>query len=629
MSGARRKKAAAAKAVRTDRKEASAGRGDSPTRRGVLTAAFRGNALWSSLAIVIGTLVAYAGVWQNSFVAWDDPYYITENAEVLRGLSWRGVRWAFASAQVANWHPVTWLSHMLDVQLFGVNAGAHHAVSLFLHVLNSVLLFSILYRMTGALGRSAFVAALFAVHPLHVESVAWASERKDVLSTLFWMLTMAAYLAYVERPQRWRYLLLVIVFAIGLMAKPMLVTLPFVFLLLDLWPLARNERSTWYTLAREKIPLLAVAIALAVVTFLAQQQAGAASQLTGVSIGLRVSNALMSYLRYMGKAIWPVGLGALYPFPTAIDGWKVIVALLVLVAGSIVAIAARSRRPYLTVGWFWYVGTLVPVIGFVQVGYQAMADRYTYIPFIGLFIVVAWGANELSTAWPARRVVLASAASAALLVSIALSHAQVERWHDGVSLWQHTVAVTDKNFIGQTNLGYELAQRGRLDEAVAQYREALQISPNYLLARQNLGLALSKQGKHSQAIDEYLAAVRLQPANPIVRADYGLALSNAQRDTEAIAQYNEALRLQPDLARAHLRLGNALVRQGNVAEAITHYQHALRVEPSAEGHNNLGVAFANRGSLDEAAAQFSEALRLKPDYVDARNNLARATQRRP
>ena len=585
---------------------------------------------WISLALATVTLVAYAGIWRNGFVSWDDPSYVSENAHVLGGLTWRGVIWAFTNTQGANWHPVTWLSHMLDVQLFGPDPGMHHAVSLAFHIVNTVLLFGVLHRMTGALRRSAFVAALFAVHPLHVESVAWAAERKDMLSTLFWMLTMAAYVAYVERPQRRRYLLLLVVFALGLMAKPMLVTLPFVLLLLDLWPLARHEQITWYALAREKIPLIALALALSVVTFLAQQHAGAAQQLAGVPVGLRVANALVSYVGYIGKALWPAGLAALYPFPESLNGWKVVGAMTALAAASVLAIAARTRRPYVTVGWFWYVGTLVPVIGFVQVGYQAMADRYTYIPMVGLFVIVAWGANELLAAWPARRVILASVASATLLASIALTQAQVQVWHDGVSLWRHTVAVTRNNFIAQTNLGYELAQRGRFDEAAAEYREALRISPNYILARQNFALALASQGKYSDAIDAYQAALRLQPANAVLRADFGLALANAQRDSDAIVQYQEALRLQPDLALAHVRFGNALVRQRNVSDAVAHYEQALRIDStSAEAHNNLGVALASRGSLDEAVVQFSEALRLKPDYIDARNNLARASQRTP
>jgi Flp pilus assembly protein TadD len=587
-------------------------------------------AVWLSLAIVVGTLAAYAGVWNHEFVAWDDPAYITQNPEVLQGLTSHGVRWAFASAQVANWHPVTWLSHMLDVQIFGVNSGMHHAVSLGLHILNAILLFGVLARMTGAVGRSAFVAALFALHPLHVESVAWASERKDVLSTLFLMLALGSYLSYVERPDWRRYLLLLVVFALGLMAKPMLVTLPFILLLLDLWPLARRERHSWYVLVREKIPLFVLAIALSAVTYLAQRGAGAASQLAGVSRGLQIANAFVSYVRYLGKAVWPSGLASLYPFPTTIDGWKLIAAVVLLLAASIGAVVAKQRRPYVTVGWFWYLGTLVPVIGLVQVGYHAMADRYTYIPFIGLFIIVAWGATELSAQWRAQRVILASSASVVLLACIAVTNVQVRHWRDGVALWQHTVAVTDNNFIAMTNLGYELMQRDRLDEAAIRFNDALRVSPNYLLARQNLGLALTKQRKYTEAIEQYQHALRMEPRNALLHADLGLTLSNAQRDDEAIAQYNEALRLQPELAAAHLRLGNALVRKGDVTNAIAHYEHALRIEPSsAEAHNNLGVALANQGSLDRAAAQFAEAVRLKPDYVDARNNLARATQRTP
>ena len=583
---------------------------------------------WISLTLAVLTVAAYAGTWRNGFVSWDDPSYVSENAHVLGGLTWRGLVWAFTNVQGANWHPVTWLSHMLDVQLFGPDPGMHHAVALLLHILNTILLFGVLQRMTGAVGRSAFVAALFAVHPLHVESVAWAAERKDVLSTLFWMLTMTAYVAYVERPQPKRYLLVLGVFALGLMSKPMVVTLPFVLLLLDLWPLARHERTHWNALVREKIPLIVLALVLSAVTFFAQQRAGAVQQLAGVPVGLRIANALVSYFRYIGKAVWPSGLAALYPFPQSLNPWELVGAVSALSATSILAIGARERRPYVTVGWLWYLGTLVPVIGFVQVGYQAMADRYTYIPLIGLFIVVVWGANELSAALPARRVILAAAASATLLASIALTHAQVQVWHDGVSLWQHTVAVTRNNFIAQTNLGYELAQRGRFDEAAAEYRGALQISPDYILARQDLAIALASQGKYDEAIDAYQTALRIEPANAVLRADFGLTLANAKRDSDAIIQYQEALRLRPDLALAHVRLGNALVRQGNVSDAVVHYEKALRIEPtSAEAHNNLGVALASRGSLDEAIVQFSEALRLKPDYTDARNNLARAGQR--
>ncbi len=576
------------------------------------------------------TAIAYAGLLRNGFVSWDDPYYVSENPRVLAGLTWPGLVWAFTTTQGANWHPVTWLSHMLDVQLFGPDPAMHHAVSLLLHIVNAVLLFRVLSRTTGALGPSAFVATLFAVHPVHVESVAWAAERKDVLSTLFWMLTMNVYVVYVEKPARWRYATLLIVFALGLMSKAMLVTLPFVLLLLDLWPLARHERMSWRGLVREKLPLIAMSVALSVATFLAQQHAGAVQQLAGVPLASRIANGLVSYVRYIGKTVWPTGLSALYPYPETVESWKVLGAVVALAGVSVVAIASRSRRPYLTVGWFWYLGTLVPVIGFVQVGYQAMADRYTYIPLIGLFIIVAWGAGELTAAWSSRRAVLAAGAAAVILASMWLTRAQVRVWHDGVSLWRHAVTVTSRNFVAFTNLGYELAKSGKSDEAIEQDRRALALAPNYLLARQNLAMALVSQGKYDAAIGEYRTALRLEPANALVRADLGLALANAHRDSAAIVEYEEALRATPDLAVAHVRLGNALLRQGDLSEAISHYKQAIRVEPSsAEAHNNLGVALANRGDVHEAIGEFTEALRLNPNYGDARNNLARATQHTP
>jgi protein O-mannosyl-transferase len=538
----------------------------------------------------------------------------------LRGLTWHGVAWAFTTEHAVNWHPLTWLSHMLDVQLYGLDAGAHHLTNLLFHIGNTLLLFGLLHRMTGALGRSAFVAGLFAVHPLHVESVAWVAERKDVLSTLFWMLTLWAYIEYVKRPDlrqssRRRYAAVLLFFALGLMAKQMLVTLPLVLLLLDFWPLGRvgigpnpaggwaPARDGWATAGRlvwEKLPLLALAAASSIATFVIHQRGGAVIILSAIPLQLRIENALVSYVVYIGKMLWPAGLAVLYPYPQSLSAWSVAVAFVTLTGISVAVIWAAPRRPYLPVGWFWYLGTLVPVIGLIQVGDQAIADRYTYIPLIGLFIIVAWGVPDLLVRWPLRMVVLPKIAlpAAACLVILACAitaRGQLEYWEDSTTLWTHTLAVTTRNNIAHNNLGATLADQGKTDEAIAHYSEALRIKSDYADAHNNLGVALADQGK----LDE------------------------------AIAHYSEALRIKPCYSDAHSNLGIALADQGNLDEAIAQFTEALRINPdSAKAHNNLGVALASQGKLDEAIAQFTEALQVKPDYADARNNLELALARR-
>jgi protein O-mannosyl-transferase len=582
--------------------------------------AFSGQARWVCLALIAVNLIVYASVRHHDFVNFDDDDYVTANPVVLRGLTWHGVAWAFTTEHAVNWHPLTWLSHMLDVQLYGLDAGAHHLTNLLFHIGNTLLLFGLLHRMTGALGRSAFVAGLFAVHPLHVESVAWVAERKDVLSTLFWMLTLWAYIEYVKRPDlrqssRRRYAAVLLFFALGLMAKQMLVTLPLVLLLLDFWPLGRvgigpnpaggwaPARDGWATagcLVSEKLPLLALAVASSIATFVIHQRGGAVIILSAIPLQLRIENALVSYVVYIGKMLWPAGLAVLYPYPQSLSAWSVAVAFVTLTGISVAVIWAAPRRPYLPVGWFWYLGTLVPVIGLIQVGDQTIADRYTYIPLIGLFIIVAWGAPDLLVRWPLRRVVLPKIAlpAAACLVILACAitaRGQLEYWEDSTTLWTHTLAVTTRNNIAHNNLGATLADQGKTDEAIAHYSEALRIKSDYADAHNNLGVALADQGKFD----------------------------------EAIAHYSEALRIKPGYSDAHSNLGIALADQGNLDEAIAQFTEALRINPdSAKAHNNLGVALASQGKLDEAIAQFTEALQVKPDYADARNNLELALARR-
>ncbi len=582
-----------------------------------------------ALALVAAIAIVFAPVVRHGFVNFDDPQYISENPFVTGGLSQRGISWAFTAGYAANWHPLTWISHMLDVQAFGLDAGAHHATNVVLHAASALLLFGLLHRVTGAPGRSWFVAALFAVHPLHVESVAWIAERKDVLSTLFWMLTIWAYVRYVSQPRAGRYLTVVVLFALGLMAKPMLVTLPFTLLLLDVWPLGRLPLRV-----REKLPLLALTIASSVITFVVQQQAGAVKELVELPIGRRAANALVAYVAYIGKALWPGGLAAIYPYPESIASWRVGAALALLAAITALAFRARQRYPYVLVGWLWYLVTLVPVIGLIQVGSQPIADRYTYVPLIGLFIVVAWGVPDLLARWPWRFSVMRAAAVLVIAASAATARAQVRHWRNSVALWEHALAVTTANYRAEGNLGHALASEGRLDEAISHYTAAVRIHPGYAEAHNNLGLALATQGKIDEAIPHYTEAIRSMPDYFDAHGNLGAALAGRGRYADAINHFAIAVRLQPEqgrarqnLARAHYDFGRTLAEQGNVEQAIQQFLEGLRLEPTnADLHYDLGVMYARRGDLRAAAARFEEALRIDPNHQDARRALDALTK---
>jgi Flp pilus assembly protein TadD len=602
---------------------------------------FSGSAFWVSLILVVAVLVVYAPVRQYGFVTVDDPIYVSSNPTVSGGLTWSGLAWAFTTGFGCNWHPVTWLSHMLDVQIYGMNAGLQHVTNVFLHVANTLLLFWLLIRMTGAIGRSAFVAGLFALHPLHVESVAWIAERKDVLSTLFWMLTILAYVAYVRRPRLIRYLLVLVLFVLGLMAKPMLVTLPFVLLLLDVWPLKRvaltsdssdpsasgSSRRAWLRLIVEKAPLLVLAAASSVVTYIVQQRGGAVNGngIIPFPWNLRVVNAVTSYIAYIGKMLWPARLAALYPCPRSISVWGVIGACLVLAGVSVAVVWMARRRPYLIVGWLWYLGTLVPVLGLIQVGDQSMADRYTYVPLIGLFIMVAWGASDACGCRPSWQRAMAALAAIALIGCGISARAQVQTWESSTTLWEHTLAVTKNNYFAQNALGAVLVDQGQNEQAVAHLSEALRLEPAIAQAHLNLGIALARQGKMDEAMRHFSEALRLQPEFPEAQNSLGLALARRGQVSEAIAHYTEALRLRPNFADAHRNLGQALADIGKPTEAISQFTEALRLDPNlAEAHNNLGLVLAGLGRVDEAIAHYTEALRLRPDFVEAHYNLGLA-----
>jgi hypothetical protein len=495
------------------------------------------------------TITAYAPVRNFGFVSLDDPQYVSANPIVSQGLTWDGFRWAFAGSHGFYWHPLTWLSHQLDVQLFGMDAGSHHVMSLLFHVMNSVLLYLAFVRMTGAIGRSAFVAAMFALHPLHVESVAWIAERKDVLSTFFALLAILAYIGYVRHRRANRLILVMGCFACALMAKPMVVTLPFVLLLLDFSPLRRDELRSgaraWWLLVREKIPLFGLALAAGLMTIIAQRRAGAVVPLAGLSLVGRLENASVSYVAYARDMLWPAHLAAFYPLqpPGALAA---LVALVLLVSFTIVAWRLKHRASYFLVGILWYFGTLAPVIGLVQAGGQGRADRFTYVPIIGLFVIVAWGLYDLARGLRLPKHALALAAAVSVVFCVAATRKQVSYWESNLSLWERAVSVTSGNYRAEDRLGVALADAGRLDRAIAHYTAALAIWPDFAEAHNNLGTARVDQGRTADAIQEFGEAVRINPNEPMFHYNLAVVLNEAGRTSDAIREVKAAVRLRPN-----------------------------------------------------------------------------------
>jgi tetratricopeptide (TPR) repeat protein len=524
----------------------------------------RGRDFLIAVGLVAAVLAIYAQTGSHGFVSYDDPRYIADNRMLHGGLIGENLRWAFTTFASSNWHPLTWISYLVDYELYGLSPGGYHLTNVALHAVNTLLVFVILRRLTGDVWSGALVAALFGVHPLHVESVAWISERKDVLSACFWLLTMGAYARYAERRTRGWYATTLALFTLGLMAKPMVVTLPFVLLLLDYWPLRRVQvpihdapRVAGRLLA-EKVPFFALAAAAGAMTIQAQSAGGAVASLDRFPLSVRVMNALVSYVAYLEKTAWPAGLSVRYPHPgITLPVWKVVVATLILVAITWAAVRWLRSRPYLAVGWFWYLGTLVPVIGVVQVGDQAMADRYTYLPLIGIFMAIAWGLRDAAAARPRLRTALPWLAAALLPVLTALAWQQTRYWRDSVTLYEHSLSVVEGDPLLHYNLANELREQGRSDEAVRHYQEALRFDPTYVAAHTNLGPLLAQQGRTEQAI----------------------------------AHYTAALRIKPGLAEAHNNLGMLLGEQGKVADAIPHFEEALRLKPELESaRRNLDVA---------------------------------------
>jgi protein O-mannosyl-transferase len=578
--------------------------------------------------LLLGVALVFGQTVHHEFINYDDEVYVYENPHVVSGLTTEGVAWAFTTGHASNWHPLTWLSHMLDCQLYGLKPWGHHLSSVLLHAAAAILLFLVLRRMTGDLWPSAFVAAVFAIHPLRVESVAWVAERKDVLSGLFFMLTLAAYVAYVRHPfSLLRYLTVAVLFALGLMAKPMLVTLPFVLLLLDYWPLGRMAAIKPRPVA-EKIPLFALAAASCVATSLAQSKAVAPLEILPLS--LRIGNALVAYVAYIGQLFYPVGLAVFYPHPeSSLPIWKAVGSLVVLMGASAVAVVGRRRFPYLFVGWFWYLGMLVPVIGLVQIGMQAMADRYTYLPQIGLCIVVAWAATQAVVSWPTGRRACGAGAGLAVLILMGCAWRQASYWCDSETLWTRTLACTTQNMVARYNFAVTLQHRGKLDEAIAQYREVLKIKPGYVDAYNNLGVTLQRSGRLDEAIAQYELGLKIDPDSVDFHVNLSSVLADRGQFDEAIAHCEKALQIAPDHVGAHNNLGIALAGQGRFDEAIVHYRRALGVESNhVEASYNLGMALARRGLIDEAISQYQRTLEIDPDHVEAHNNLGNALARR-
>ena len=598
------------------------------------------------MGIILGvTLAVYVQVYDFAFLTYDDQLYLTNNEQVQRGLTWDGFGWAIRARRASNWHPLTWLAHMLDCEWFGLNAGAHHLVNVFFHLANTMLLFLVFQRMTKAVWKSALVAALFALHPLHVESVAWVSERKDVLSTFFWLLTMWAYVLYAQKGGWLRYVAVVLFLGLGLLAKPMLVTLPLVLVLLDFWPLERLSKNmpnknqpkitahgfrpaSFLLLAGEKMPLLVLTGISCIVTYTVQQGGSAVQSTEAISLGIRLANAVASYGIYLLKMIYPMQLSAFYYHHGMPAVQTLIGAGAILAALTLAAILWRRRRPYLLVGWFWFLGTLLPVIGLVQVGGQSRADRYTYVPLIGLFITVVWGVGELMA--KGRRVKILCSILAGLVMGAMtiLTWRQVSYWRNTTELFQHALKFDSGNHFAHYILAGEFSKKGEKVKSREHYLEALKIRPNDLKTHQNFAAALTNWGQFDAAIKLYQNALRLDPDNVRTLNNYGLALVKKGNYDEAIKQYRRALRFEPDNYDLYNNLGQAYFKQGKYQDAVELYRQALRLRPENAGAlSNLGAALFQSGRFEEAIKYFQKALELDPAHTQAQQNLEAARAR--
>jgi tetratricopeptide (TPR) repeat protein len=627
---------------------------------------------WLGLLLIILVLLAYGQTGWYGFINFDDPYYITFNDRIQNGLTWEGSVWAFTSYYMSNWHPLTWLSYIFDYQLFGLNPAGYHLINVLFHMVNALLLFLVLREATGKLWQSFWVAGLFALHPLHVESVVWISERKDVLCAFFWMLTMLAYVRYARGRKCW-YLGVIVFFTLGLMSKPMAVTLPFVLLLLDYWPLRRIEtlHGSYRRLILEKLPMIALSAASSMITYLAQMKGGSVTKLGELSFGVRLENALFSYVQYLEKLFYPHDLAVIYPHPGAsIPAWAYWSSGTFLMIFSMVVVYLSRKKPFLLTGWFWYLGTMVPVIGIVQVGVQGMADRYTYLPMIGIYIGLVWLTGTLlgEKKWPARTMFICSAAALAGLAALTMQ--QVSYWRDSERLFRHAMRSTSANVSAHINLGTEFLLKGRLDEAALEFKSAIRMGDNDM-AHLNLGVVYSQKGMRLMALEEFDLAMRVnsrdsfhpsmnkgsvllrmnrklealdcfrRAAGLLMNPDHlmhnsqtlnrlAIFLVEAGDLDQAVKLMQPALKLSPRKPETLNNYGRILMLQGRHAEALSLLNRAVQEKPDfPEAYNNLGLCLLELGSDEEALYCFAAALHIRPDYNKARINLLKASKKLP
>ncbi len=596
----------------------------------------RYNSLVISICLVAAVIAVYWPVYNYDFVKYDDDKYVTNNINIHSGPNLKCIRWAFTTGYFSYWHPVTWLSHALDCQLFGSWGGGHHLTNVLLHIANTLILFYVLMRMTGAVWPSAFVAAIFALHPLHVESVAWIAERKDVLSTFFLLLTMWAYVRYVESPQLKWYLAALILFAVGLMSKPMLVTLPFVLLLLDYWPLQR--KFAWRLLI-EKIPFFVCSLTVCTVTFLVQQSNEAMAVVETLEFKTRIGNAIVSYVAYIAKMIWPSRLAVFYPYSSReLSAVKIIICVLLLLLISICCIYTARRYRFFAVGWLWYLGTLVPVIGIVQVGVQAMADRYTYMTLTGLFIIIAWSAKEFV---PKRRYRILALSAVAILVAYGITAArQAQYWKNSLTLFEHTIQVTKNNYAISFIYANSLTEAGRadeaaevfnqsLDETIRIFNKSLAVKPDNAQAHDSLGCALSFSGKIPEAVEHFKLAIKYQPDYVSAYNNLAVALYRLGRNEEAIDYFRQALKIEPDYIKAYLGLAVIYNASQKYDEAVESLNKAIELDPtSIDAHEYLCTVLATIGKTDEAMKEARFVLTARPNDANMHRRLGILLERK-